>query len=278
MMCINYGVNPETGYIDYDAIEEIAKRETPKLITVGASAYPRTIDFERMGKIAKGCGALLLADIAHIAGLVAAGLHPSPVPHADFVTTTTHKTLRGPRGGLILCKEEYGKAIDSAVFPGNQGGPLMHVIAAKAVCFREAAKPSFKEYQQQVINNSSAFAHALTDKGFHLVSGGSDNHLMLLDLRPSHPDLTGKQGQIALEGANVTLNRNTVPGETRSPFQTSGLRIGTPAVTSRGMKEGEMEEIAGIIANVLNDHQNEDNISDAQNKALALCEQFPLPY
>ena len=275
---VNYGVNPETGYIDYDEIERLAETEKPKLITVGASAYPRTIDFERMGKIAKANGALLLADIAHIAGLVAAGLHPSPVPHADFVTTTTHKTLRGPRGGLILCKEEYGKAIDSAVFPGNQGGPLMHVIAAKAVCFREAAKASFKEYQQQVINNSSAFAHALKDKGFHLVSGGSDNHLMLLDLRPSHPDLTGKQGQIALEGANVTLNRNTVPGETRSPFQTSGLRIGTPAVTSRGMKEGEMEAIAGIIANVLNDHQNEDNISDAQNKALALCEQFPLPY
>ena len=275
---VNYGVNPETGYIDYDEIERLAETEKPKLITVGASAYPRTIDFERMGKIAKANGALLLADIAHIAGLVAAGLHPSPVPPADFVTTTTHKTLRGPRGGLILCKEEYGKAIDSAVFPGNQGGPLMHVIAAKAVCFREAAKPSFKEYQQQVINNSSAFAHALKDKGFHLVSGGSDNHLMLLDLRPSHPDLTGKQGQIALEGANVTLNRNTVPGETRSPFQTSGLRIGTPAVTSRGMKEGEMEAIAGIIANVLNDHQNEDNISDAQNKALALCEQFPLPY
>mgnify|MGYP001332812676 FL=1 len=275
---INYGVNPETGYINYDSIEEIANRESPKLITVGASAYPRIIDFERMGKIAKGCGALLLADIAHIAGLVAAGLHPSPVPHADFVTTTTHKTLRGPRGGLILCKEEYGKAIDSAVFPGNQGGPLMHVIAAKAVCFREAAKTSFKEYQQQVINNSSAFAHALTERGFHLVSGGSDNHLMLLDLRPSHPDLTGKQGQIALDGANITLNRNTVPGETRSPFQTSGLRIGTPAVTSRGMKEGEMKEIAGIIATVLNDHQNEENISDAQNKALALCEQFPLPY
>ena len=275
---INYGVNPETGYINYNSIEEIANRESPKLITVGASAYPRIIDFERMGKIAKGCGALLLADIAHIAGLVAAGLHPSPVPHADFVTTTTHKTLRGPRGGLILCKEEYGKAIDSAVFPGNQGGPLMHVIAAKAVCFREAAKTSFKEYQQQVINNSSAFAHALTERGFHLVSGGSDNHLMLLDLRPSHPDLTGKQGQIALDGANITLNRNTVPGETRSPFQTSGLRIGTPAVTSRGMKEGEMKEIAGIIATVLNDHQNEENISDAQNKALALCEQFPLPY
>ena len=275
---INYGVNPETGYIDYDSIEEIANRESPKLITVGASAYPRTIDFERMGKIAKGCGALLLADIAHIAGLVAAGIHPSPVPHADFVTTTTHKTLRGPRGGLILCKEEFGKAIDSAVFPGNQGGPLMHVIAAKAVCFKEAAKQSFKEYQEQVKGNASALADNLSNKGFHLVSGGSDNHLMLLDLRPSHPELTGKQGQIALDGANVTLNRNTVPGETRSPFQTSGLRIGTPAVTSRGMREPEMDIIAEIIAQVLSDPENVNNINESQKKALALCEQFALPY
>ena len=275
---INYGVNPETGYIDYDSIEEIANRESPKLITVGASAYPRTIDFERMGKIAKGCGALLLADIAHIAGLVAAGIHPSPVPHADFVTTTTHKTLRGPRGGLILCKEEFGKAIDSAVFPGNQGGPLMHVIAAKAVCFKEAAKQSFREYQEQVKGNASALANNLSNKGFHLVSGGSDNHLMLLDLRPSHPELTGKQGQIALDGANVTLNRNTVPGETRSPFQTSGLRIGTPAVTSRGMREPEMNIIAEIIAQVLSDPENVNNINESQKKALALCEQFALPY
>ena len=275
---INYGVNPETGYIDYDSIEEIANRESPKLITVGASAYPRTIDFERMGKIAKDCGALLLADIAHIAGLVAAGIHPSPVPHADFVTTTTHKTLRGPRGGLILCKEEFGKAIDSAVFPGNQGGPLMHVIAAKAVCFKEAAKQSFREYQEQVKSNASALANNLSNKGFHLVSGGSDNHLMLLDLRPSHPELTGKQGQIALDGANVTLNRNTVPGETRSPFQTSGLRIGTPAVTSRGMREPEMDIIAEIIAQVLSDPENVNNINESQKKALALCEQFALPY
>ena len=275
---INYGVNPETGYIDYDSIEEIANRESPKLITVGASAYPRTIDFERMGKIAKGCGALLLADIAHIAGLVAAGIHPSPVPHADFVTTTTHKTLRGPRGGLILCKEEFGKAIDSAVFPGNQGGPLMHVIAAKAVCFKEAAKQSFREYQEQVKGNASALANNLSNKGFHLVSGGSDNHLMLLDLRPSHPELTGKQGQIALDGANVTLNRNTVPGETRSPFQTSGLRIGTPAVTSRGMREPEMNIIAEIITQVLSDPENVNNINESQKKALALCEQFALPY
>ncbi len=275
---VNYGVNPDTGYIDYDEIKRLAETEKPKLITVGASAYPRTIDFERMGAIAKANGALLLADIAHIAGLVAAGLHPSPVPHADFVTTTTHKTLRGPRGGLILCKEEYGKAIDSAVFPGNQGGPLMHVIAGKAVCFGEAAKEDFKHYQQQVKNNANCLAESLLSNGFHLVSGGSDNHLMLLDLRPSHSELTGKQGQLALEKANVTLNRNTVPGETRSPFQTSGLRIGTPAVTSRGMLEDSMVEIANIITAVLQDIENETSLLDAKQKALALCAKFPLPY
>ena len=275
---INYGVNPESGYIDYDEIEKLAQAEKPKLITVGASAYPRKIDFERMGAIAKANGALLLADIAHIAGLVAAGLHPSPVPHADFVTTTTHKTLRGPRGGLILCREEYGKAIDSAVFPGNQGGPLMHVIAAKAVCFQEAGKADFKEYQSQVIKNADALAGALSQFGFHLVSGGTDNHLMLLDLRPSHPEMTGKVAQLALEGANVTLNRNTVPGETRSPFQTSGLRIGTPAVTSRGMSEGNMQEIAVIINQILENPEDETSIREAREKALALCAQFPLPY
>ena len=275
---INYGVNPESGYIDYDEIEKLAQAEKPKLITVGASAYPRKIDFERMGTIAKANGALLLADIAHIAGLVAAGLHPSPVPHADFVTTTTHKTLRGPRGGLILCREEYGKAIDSAVFPGNQGGPLMHVIAAKAVCFQEAGKADFKEYQSQVIKNADALAGALSQFGFHLVSGGTDNHLMLLDLRPSHPEMTGKVAQLALEGANVTLNRNTVPGETRSPFQTSGLRIGTPAVTSRGMSEGNMQEIAVIINQILENPEDETSIREAREKALALCAQFPLPY
>ena len=275
---INYGVDPESGRIDYDSIEEIANREKPKLITVGASAYPRSIDFERMGAIAKSCGSLLLADIAHIAGLVAAGLHPSPVPHADFVTTTTHKTLRGPRGGLIMCREEYAKAIDSAVFPGNQGGPLMHVIAAKAICFGEALKPSFKEYQAQVISNSAALAASLSEAGFHLVSGGSDNHLMLVDLRPSHPELTGKQAQLALEGANVTLNRNTVPGETRSPFQTSGLRIGTPAVTSRGMTESAMREIGTIISQVISTPDDESSIQDAKEKALALCDKFSLPY
>lgn len=275
---INYGVDPDSGYINYDEIEALASKEKPKLITVGASAYPRTIDFERMGNIAKANGALLLADIAHIAGLVACGIHPSPVPHADFVTTTTHKTLRGPRGGLILCREEHAKAIDSAVFPGNQGGPLMHVIAAKALCFAEAGKPEFKTYQQQVVANSNALAEALTGHGFHLVSGGSDNHLMLVDLRPSHPDMTGKQAQLALEGANITLNRNTVPGETRSPFQTSGIRIGTPAVTSRGMRESEMQEIGSIINAVISGHENPQAIAEAQEKALALCHGFPLPY
>jgi glycine hydroxymethyltransferase len=275
---INYGVSPHSGLIDYDSIEELAAREKPKLITVGASAYSRTIDFERMGKIAQANGALLLADIAHIAGLVAAGLHPSPVPHADFVTTTTHKTLRGPRGGLILCKEEHAKAIDSAVFPGNQGGPLMHVIAAKATCFQEAAKPEFVEYQKQVQANANALAQALSSHGFYVVSGGTDNHLLLLDLRPSHPEMTGKEAQLALEGANLTLNRNTVPGETRSPFQTSGLRIGSPAVTSRGMREEEMLLIADIIDAILQAPEDEENVMTQKQKSLDLCARFPLPY
>ena len=273
---VNYGVSPETGRIDYDEIAKIAQAEKPKLITVGASAYPRTIDFELMGKIAKECGAMLLADIAHIAGLVATGLHPSPVPHADFVTTTTHKTLRGPRGGLIMCREEYAKAIDSAVFPGSQGGPLMHVIAAKAVCFGEAAKPEFKSYQEQVVLNAKALATGLSKRELSLVSGGTDNHLILVDLRPSHPDLTGKVAQNALEKANITLNRNTVPGETRSPFQASGLRIGSPAVTSRGMREEQMTEIAEIIANVLDDPENETVLKGAKEKTLAICKEFPL--
>ena len=275
---INYGVDTQTGLIDYDLIESLAEKEKPKLITVGASAYSRTIDFERMGKIAKANDSLLLADIAHIAGLVAAGLHPSPVPHADFVTTTTHKTLRGPRGGLILCKEEHAKAIDSAVFPGNQGGPLMHVIAAKATCFQEAAKPAFIDYQKQVKANASALAEALSSRGFHIVSGGTDNHLLLLDLRPSHPDMTGKEAQLALEGANLTLNRNTVPGETRSPFQTSGLRIGSPAVTSRGMLEPEMLVIAEIIDDILKDPNDSENLAKQKQKSLDLCSRFPLPY
>lgn len=274
---VHYGVNPETGYIDYDELEEVAMREKPNMITVGASAYPRIIDFERMGAIAKKCGAYLMADIAHIAGLVAAGLHPSPVPHADFVTTTTHKTLRGPRGGLILCKERYAKAVDSTVFPGTQGGPLMHVIAGKAVCFKQALQSSFKRYQQQIIDNTHHLASCLQQDGYALVSGGTDNHLFLVDLRPSHPNLTGKQAQELLEANSITVNRNTIPGETRSPFQTSGLRIGTAAVTSRGMGFGEMERIADFIHQTLSEQRAEGN-SGVREEVKKLCEAHPLPY
>lgn len=275
---VNYGVNIDTGFIDYDQVEAIAQAEKPKMITVGASAYPRMIDFERMGKIARSIGALLLADIAHISGLVAAGVHPSPVGHADFVTTTTHKTLRGPRGGLILSNQKWGKALDSAVFPGGQGGPLMHVIAAKAVCFQEAAKPAFKEYAQRVIANAKALASALIGRGYHIVSGGTENHLLLVDLRPNFPDLTGKQAQIALESANITTNRNTIPGETRSPFQTSGIRLGTPAVTSRGFGVEEMPLIAETIDWVLTDPENVANLQKAKKQVASLVEQYPLPY
>ena len=275
---VNYGVDTDSGLIDYEDLAKKAASEKPKLITTGASAYPRTIDFERMGQIARDCGALLLADIAHIAGLVAAGVHPSPIPHADFVTTTTHKTLRGPRGGLILCKEQYAKAINSAVFPGAQGGPLMHVIAAKAICFQEAAKPEFKNYSQQVIDNTSALAKVFTERGLKLTSGGSDNHLVLIDLRPSHPDLTGKQAQFALESANITTNRNSVPGDTRSPFQTSGLRIGSPAVTTRGMQQSEMETISNTICDILDAHEDEKVIAQAKETMITLCKRFPLPY
>lgn len=248
---VNYGVGVEDGLIDYESIAKIARAEKPKMITVGASAYSRIIDFQRMGKIAREIGAYLMADIAHIAGLVAAGVHPSPVPHADFVTTTTHKTLRGPRGGLILCKEAHAKKIDSAVFPGTQGGPLMHVVAAKAVCFKECATDNFKAYQQQVAANAKALANALIERGHHIISGGTENHLMMIDLRTKDADLTGKVAQIALDAANITTNKNTVPGETRSPFQTSGIRLGTPAVTSRGMVEADMVRIAEAIDIVL---------------------------
>ena len=274
----NYGVDPQTGLIDYDEVERRASEFQPKMITVGASAYARIIDFERMARIARENGALLLADIAHIAGLVASGEHPSPVPFADFVTTTTHKTLRGPRGGLILCKSEFAKGIDSAVFPGTQGGPLMHVIAAKAVCFGEALKDGFKDYQGQVRRNAKALAESLLEKGHKLVSGGTDNHLCLLDLRGTDPDLTGKTAQTRLDEANITTNRNTVPGETRSPFQTSGLRLGTPAVTSRGMGETEMAAIGGAIDKVLRNPQSDDDVREAKEIALELCGRFPLPY
>ncbi|MGF1448008.1 MAG: serine hydroxymethyltransferase [Opitutales bacterium] len=275
---VNYGVSLEDGRIDYDGIAATARQEKPKMITVGASAYSREIDFARMGEIAREVGALLLADIAHIAGLVAAGEHPSPVGHADFVTTTTHKTLRGPRGGLILCKADWAKKIDSAMFPGTQGGPLMHVIAGKAVCFGEALKPSFKAYQKQVKANAAALAESLVQRGYAIISGGTDNHLMLLDLRPSHPDLTGKKAQIALEKADITANRNTVPGETRSAFQTSGIRLGTPAVTSRGMLEPEMARIGEAIDLVLGGPEDETRLSQAQQIVAELVAAHPLPY
>ena len=275
---VNYGVGVEDGLIDYDAIAETARREQPKMMTVGASAYSRTIDFERMGAIAKEVGAYLLADIAHIAGLVAAGVHPSPVPHADFVTTTTHKTLRGPRGGLILCKAEHAKKIDSAVFPGTQGGPLMHVIAGKAICFKEAMTERFQTYQRQVVANAKALADALAGHGHHIISGGTDNHLMMIDLRKSDPDLTGKIAQISLDKAHITANKNTVPGETRSPFQTSGIRLGTPAVTSRGMQEAQMERIAQAIHTVLQAPNKPDAIAEAKIIAVELSQRFPLPY
>ena len=273
---VHYGVH--NGRINYDEVEEMARREKPKMITVGASAYAREIDFARFGKIARENGALLLADIAHIAGLVAAGVHPSPVPHADFVTTTTHKTLRGPRGGLILCKAEHAKAIDSSVFPGAQGGPLEHVIAAKAVCFAQCATPEFKEYARQVVANSRALADELVKLGFDLISGGTDNHLSLIDLRKSHPNVSGKDAQLALDAAHITTNKNTVPDETRSPFQASGIRVGTPAVTSRGMKEPEMKEIARAISIVLSDPQNPAKIAEGRAIAEALTGRFPLPY
>lgn len=278
---VQYGVNEETGYIDYDELAAIAEREQPKMITVGASAYSRIVDFERMGQIARSVGAYLFADIAHIAGLVAGGMHPSPVPHADFVTTTTHKTLRGPRGGLILCKAEHMKAINSAMFPGGQGGPLMHVIAAKAVCFAEALKPEFKEYAANVVKNSQALAAAFLKRGYKVVSGGSDNHLFLIDLRHNLPDLTAKLAQETLDLAHITCNKNTVPFETRSPFKASGIRLGTPAVTSRGFNETEMEEIADCIDTVLKAIDT-DGLEDALNavkvRVASLSSAHPLPY
>jgi glycine/serine hydroxymethyltransferase len=246
------------------------------MITVGASAYPRIIDFKRMGEIARDVGAYLLADIAHIAGLVAAGLHPSPIGHADFVTTTTHKTLRGPRGGLVLCGEKFAKEIDSQTFPGIQGGPLMHVIAGKAVCFQEALQPSFKVYQEQIVRNARALADGMKRNGFRLVSGGTDNHLMLVDVGAKN--LTGKDCQIALDEAGITVNKNTIPFETRSPFQASGVRLGTPAVTTRGMKEAEMAAVADMIAEVLMDLKNVDTLAKVRQRVRELTARFPLPY
>ncbi|UPA28810.1 MAG: serine hydroxymethyltransferase [Verrucomicrobiota bacterium] len=274
----HYGVHRETEFIDYNALEELAKTVQPKLVTIGASAYARTIDFEHVADIAHRHGALLMADIAHIAGLVATGLHPSPVPFTDFVTTTTHKTLRGPRGGMIMCKEAFAKRIDSALFPGTQGGPLMHVIAGKAVCFKEALSPEFRTYQEQILRNTKALCTAIQQRGYRIVSGGTDNHLFLVDLRATLPDVSGKDAQMALEKANITLNKNTVPGETRSPFQASGLRIGSPAVTTRGMKEPEMLQIAEFIDTVLRNLNNDTIIATVRERVIALTKQFPLPY
>lgn len=271
---IPYGVAENTETIDYDEVAKLAKEHRPKLIIAGASAYPRIIDYERFRKIADEVGALMMVDMAHIAGLVAAGLHPSPVPYADFVTTTTHKTLRGPRGGMVLCRAAHAKTIDSKVFPGMQGGPLMHVIAAKAVALKEALGPDFKTYQQQVVKNAQTLAQALLAKGFRLTSGGTDNHLMLVDLRQS--ELTGKVAQETLDKARITVNKNAVPFDTRSPFVTSGIRIGTPAVTTRGMKEKEMARIGDFIVRALNHVGDETVIRSIADEVGELCKKFPV--
>lgn len=269
---VPYGVTEEEEIIDYDALEKMALETKPKMIVAGASAYPRIIDFARLREIADRAGCLLMVDMAHIAGLVAAGEHPSPVPYADFVTTTTHKTLRGPRGGMILCKKEYAAAIDKAIFPGTQGGPLMHVIAAKAVSFEEALQPEFKEYQKQIIKNAQALAQSLKDNGLRLVSGGTDNHLMLVDV--GEKGKTGKEVEALLDTANITVNKNTIPFETLSPFVTSGIRIGTPSVTTRGMKEEQMNEIGGLIAKIIVD--GESAAQAVKDSVISLCEEFPL--
>ena len=272
---IPYGVDKETERIDYDELERLAKEHQPKLIVGGASAYSRVIDFERMAQIAKSVGAYFMVDMAHIAGLVAAGLHPSPVPYADVVTTTTHKTLRGPRGGLILCRDaEFGKQFNKAIFPGIQGGPLMHVVAAKAVAFKEALSDEFKVYQQQVLDNAKALADELVKKGFRIVSGGTDNHLMLVDLRSKN--ITGKEAQFLLDEIGITANRNTIPFEPLSPFVTSGIRLGTPALTTRGLKEEDIHEVADIIADVIENREDSAVIETAKAKVQAICKKFPL--
>ena len=269
---IPYGVSPETEMIDYDEVRRLALENRPKLIVAGASAYPRIIDFKALRAIADEAGALLMVDMAHIAGLVAAGEHPSPVPYADFVTTTTHKTLRGPRGGMILCKEEYAKAIDKGIFPGTQGGPLEHVIAAKAVSFAEALTDGFKSYQHQIILNAKAMEKAFREEGVRMVSGGTDNHLMLLDFTGT--EMTGKQMETLLEDANITVNKNTVPNETRSPFITSGIRVGTPAATTRGLKEAEMTQVARWIARVL--REGEAAVPAVKKEVESLMANYPL--
>ncbi|MGC9324429.1 MAG: serine hydroxymethyltransferase [Desulfomonilia bacterium] len=271
---IPYGVRKDTHRIDYDEVRDLAKKHAPKLIIAGASAYPRTIDYQTFKEIADEVGAYFMVDMAHIAGLVAAGLHPSPVPYADFVTTTTHKTLRGPRGGMILCKEEHAKNLNSRVFPGMQGGPLMHVIAAKAVAFKEAMAPEFKEYQKQIVSNANALAEALLSHGFSLVSGGTDNHLMLVDL--TNKDITGKDAEAYLDEAWITVNKNTIPFETRSPFVTSGIRLGTPALTTRGMKEDDMRVVASCIARVIDSKGDPAVIEQVRGDVGQLTSKFPV--
>ena len=272
----DYGVSKETEQIDYDELQKIAEEHRPKLLVCGASAYPRIIDFERIGQIARSVGARMFADIAHIAGPIAAGLHPSPVPHADYVTSTTHKTLRGPRGGLILCREEHAKTVNSKVFPGVQGGPLVHIIAAKAVAFGEALREDFKEYQRQVLKNAKALASELQEQGLRLVSGGTDNHLMLVDVWMDGKGITGKDAEKALEAALITVNKNTIPFDQNKPFIGSGLRIGTPAVTTRGMKEPEMREIGRLIAEVIHAPESEDVRNKVKREVADLTARFPL--
>jgi glycine hydroxymethyltransferase len=272
---VPYGVDPKTEHINYDELATLAAQHKPKLICAGASAYSRTIDFPRLRQIADSVGAMLFVDMAHIAGLVAAGEHPSPVPFCDFVTTTTHKTLRGPRGGLILCREKYAADIDRQMFPGIQGGPLMHIIAAKAVCFHEALQPSFKSYAQQVVKNAKVLAASLAQAGLRIVSGGTDNHLMLVDLTPIN--VTGKDASLWLDKANITVNKNAIPFDTKSPFVTSGIRVGTPAVTTRGMKEAEMAQIAGFIQRALAAGGSEEAVADVRKGVLELTARFPVP-
>ena len=270
-----YGVSEKTEHIDYDALQKQAEDVRPVMITAGASAYPRIIDFPRLRQIADSVGAILFVDMAHIAGLVAGGQHPSPIPHAQFVTTTTHKSLRGPRGGIVMCEEKFAKQIDATVFPGVQGGPLMHVIAAKAVCFHEALQPQFREYQRQVVINAKALAAGLAKHGYRIVSGGTDNHLMLVDLRPK--DLNGKEAQEVLDRAGITVNKNAIPFDTSSPFKPGGIRVGTPAVTTRGMKEEEMLEISDLVAEALQNRTDESALNRVREKVRELTRRFPLP-
>ncbi len=271
---VSYGVDRTTGYIDYEGVRKIALEHRPRMIVAGASAYSRILDFEAFSAIAKEAGAFFMADIAHIAGLIATGLHPSPIPLADFVTTTTHKTLRGPRGGMIMCKAGYGKAIDKMIFPGIQGGPLVHVIAAKAVALKEALSSEFRVYQEQVVKNAKRLAQELIKKGFKIISGGTDNHLMLVDLSDSH--VTGKEAEEALDNAGITVNKNAIPYDSRPPAITSGIRLGTPCVTTRGMREEEMAEIADIIEKVLKNSRNPNEMSHLAHRVKTLCERFPV--